>query len=138
MSLVEKWHSYYEKISKNYYYQKNYFIFKLPPYLSFIGGYHIVREKKFFLITALYRLSFDFMSKFSNVAVCPVEFIADESLLVIHIRLDPLNILKYRIAYPLPYLSIFYVVRFFRPVWAQSLFPVCFQTSLHRFFYTDS
>ena len=30
MSLLEKWQSYYEKISKNYYYQKNYFIFKLP------------------------------------------------------------------------------------------------------------
>jgi hypothetical protein len=29
MSLVEKWQSYYEKILKNYYYQKNYFIFKL-------------------------------------------------------------------------------------------------------------
>ena len=29
LSLVEKWQSYYENNSKNYYYQKNYFIFKL-------------------------------------------------------------------------------------------------------------
>ena len=30
LSLIEKWQSYYEKNSKNYYYQKNYFISKLP------------------------------------------------------------------------------------------------------------
>ena len=30
VSLIEKWQSYNEKNSKNYYYQKNYFIFKLP------------------------------------------------------------------------------------------------------------
>ena len=30
LSLVEKWQSYYEKNSKNFYHQKNYFIFKLP------------------------------------------------------------------------------------------------------------
>ena len=30
LSLVGKWQSYYDMNSKNYYYQKNYFIFKLP------------------------------------------------------------------------------------------------------------
>ena len=36
LSLVEKWQSHYEKNSKNDYYQKNYFIFKLPYFTEIV------------------------------------------------------------------------------------------------------
>ena len=39
MRLDEKWQSYYEKILKNYYYHKNYFIFKLPCFRLFSSIY---------------------------------------------------------------------------------------------------
>ena len=47
LSLVEKWSSYYENNSKNYYYQKNYFIFKLPIFGHFfVKGVDVENVRK--------------------------------------------------------------------------------------------
>jgi hypothetical protein len=44
LSLVAKWQSHYENNSKNYYYQKNYFIFKLPAVLWLFYSIFVEKE----------------------------------------------------------------------------------------------
>ena len=51
LSLVEKLQSYYEKNSKNYYYQKNYFIFKLPIYTPLESPSKVIWKKYFNFFT---------------------------------------------------------------------------------------